>query len=68
MPVIRGTPRIMNIVTKTSKGFKLTRRRIEAVAGLRLPQKARLTGVMTMAAAVDTAVMLTDTAALPLAR
>ena len=42
--------------------------RIWAVSGFRLPQKARLNGVITIAAAVETAVMLTETAQLPLAR
>ena len=56
------------MVVNTSTGLRLTRLKISAVSGLRPPHKERFSGVMIMAAAVDTAVMLMETAQFPLAR
>ena len=67
-PRIRGIPKIRKMVVKTSMGLRLTLLRISAVSGFNPPHRARLNGVIRMAAAVDTAVMLMDTATLPLAR
>jgi len=63
-----GIPRIKKMVLNTSKGLRLTFLRISAVSGFNPPQSARLSGVITMAAAVETAVMLIDTAQFPFAR
>ncbi len=67
-PIISGIPRITNTVIKTSTGLSRTVRRISAVWGFRLPQRERLSGVMIIAATVETAVMEMETAQLPLAR
>jgi len=57
-----------NMVKNTSLGDKLTWVRIFAVAGFKLPQKDKFSGVMMMAAAVDSAVILMETAQFPFAR
>jgi hypothetical protein len=68
MPTTKGIPRMMNTVKKTSAGLKLTCFKIGAVAGLRLPHIERFSGVIKMAAILETAVILIDMAELPLAR
>ena len=67
-PAAKGTPRIRKMVVNTSMGLRLTALNIAAVSGFRLPQRERLRGVIKMAAAVETAVMLMDTAQFPFAR
>ena len=63
-----GITRMIKIVLKISVGFRLTALRMGAVLGFRLPQMERFKGVIKMAAAVETAVMLIETAMLPRAR
>ena len=67
MPSAIGSARISTIVTMRSKGESETAVRISLAPSVRDPQNWRLKGVITMASNVDTAVMLTLSAPLPLA-
>ena len=63
-----GMPNITNMVIKTLNGSRLTFCKIGSVLELRLHHIFRFKGVINIAAMDDTAVILIDTAVLPLAR
>jgi len=65
MPSTSGTPSSSTTTWSISQGLIATCFIRPLVTGLRLPQKAKLSGVMTSAASVDSALTLTDSAVLP---
>jgi hypothetical protein len=65
MPITSGRPSRMTMSFSMTSGSSEMVRIRSCVTGLRLPQKLKFSGVITMASAVDTALALTDSAVLP---
>ncbi len=65
MPAAIGRPSSRNTATSMSSGSSATAFRIGAVAGFRCPHSDRFSGVISTAAAVEKAVIVTDSAVLP---